>query len=36
MSAQRIQSLYPAIELDDVEEALDLEHELQPDLLVAA
>lgn len=36
MSAQRIQSLYPAIELDDVEDALDLEHELQPDLLVAA
>jgi uncharacterized protein (DUF433 family) len=36
MSAQRIQSLYPTIELDDVDEALDLEHELQPDLLVAA
>ena len=36
MSHRRIHSLYPAIELDDVEQALDLESELQPGLLVAA
>ena len=36
MSAQRIRSLYPAIEVDDVEQALDLERELQPGLLLAA
>ena len=36
MSPQRIRSLYPAIEVDDVDEALDLERELQPGLLLAA
>lgn len=36
MSPQRIRSLYPAIEVDDIDEALDLERELQPGLLLAA
>jgi uncharacterized protein (DUF433 family) len=36
MSPQRIRSLYPAIEVDDVDQALDLERELQPGLLLAA
>lgn len=36
MRAPRIRSLYPAIEVGDVEEALDLERELQPGLAIAA
>lgn len=36
MGVQRIRALYPAIEVGDVEDALDLERELQPGLLDAA
>ena len=36
MNATRVRSLYPAIEVGDVEDALDLERELQPGLLLAA
>lgn len=36
MTPARIGRFYPAIDVRDVEEALDLEHELQPDLRVAA
>ncbi len=36
MQAERVRSFYPAIEVDDVEEALDLERELQPGLAIAA
>ncbi|MCL2768544.1 MAG: DUF433 domain-containing protein [Solirubrobacterales bacterium] len=35
-TAERIKDLYPAIELADIEQALDLERELQPDLAAAA
>lgn len=36
MSTGKIVALYPAIEIADVEDALALEHELQPDLALAA
>jgi len=36
MSAGKIVRLYPAIESGDVEQALDLERQLQPELLLAA
>ena len=36
LSSERIVALYPAIETADVREALDLESDLQPDLMLAA
>lgn len=36
LTVSKIAALYPAIEAVDVEDALDLEHELQPDLAMAA
>lgn len=36
LTSERIVGLYPAIEIDDVRDALDLELQLQPDLALAA
>jgi len=36
MTSERIVLLYPAIDEADVTDALDLERQLQPDLLLAA
>jgi uncharacterized protein (DUF433 family) len=36
MTVGKITALYPAIDIADVEDALDLECELQPDLALAA
>jgi hypothetical protein len=36
MRASRIAALYPVLELGEVEQAFDLERELQPDLALVA